>query len=147
MGSEEPKARLEWIEFVELIPGQRIENSDKHWRPQMKRALLVPAALCLAATAALAADNSSKADSAIATFQSVAKDAGKLKIYCEMSDVMDKAGDNPDDATEAKIDGFVKQLGPDFQTAWDAGDDMDEDSPDGKKLDAALDDLSSKCQG
>ena len=112
----------------------------------MKLALLVPAALCLTAAAALAAD-SSKADSAVATFQSVAKDAGKLKIYCEMSDIMDKAGDNPDDATEAKIDGFVKQLGPDFQTAWDAGDDMDEDSPDGKKLDAALDDLSSKCSG
>jgi hypothetical protein len=113
----------------------------------MKRALLVPAVLCLAATGALAADNSSKADSAIATFQSVAKDAGKLKIYCEMSDIMDKAGDNPDEATETKIDDFVKQLGPDFQTAWDAGDDMDENSPDGKKLDAALDDLSSKCQG
>jgi hypothetical protein len=141
------QTRLERIGIGELIPGPRIETAHKHRRPQMKRALLVPAVLCLAATGALAADNSSKADSAIATFQSVAKDAGKLKIYCEMSDIMDKAGDNPDEATETKIDDFVKQLGPDFQTAWDAGDDMDEDSPDGKKLDAALDDLSSKCQG
>jgi hypothetical protein len=60
---------------------------------------------------------------------------------------MDKAGDDPDDATEAKIDGYVKQLGPEFQSAWDAGDNIDENSPDGKKLDAALDDLSNKCPG
>jgi hypothetical protein len=111
----------------------------------MKRALLIPAALCLTAAAAVAADNPT--DAAVATFQSVAKDPGKMKLYCEMSAIMDKAGDDPDDATEAKIDGYVKQLGPEFQSAWDAGDNLDEDSPDGKKLDAALDELSNKCPG
>jgi hypothetical protein len=109
----------------------------------MKRALLIPAALCFTAAGAIAADN--PIDSAIATFQSVGKDPGKMKLYCEMSAIMDKAGDDPDDATEAKIDDYVKQLGPDFKTAWDAGDNVDESSPDGKKLDAALDDLTNKC--
>ena len=39
----------------------------------------------------------------------------------------------------------MKQLGPDFGTAWNAGEGVDESSPDGKKLDAALDELASKC--
>jgi hypothetical protein len=109
----------------------------------MKRALIVSTALCLTALAALAAD--SKVDSAVATFKSVEGDAGKLKIFCEMSAAMDKAGDNPDAAADAKIDGYMKQLGPDFGTAWDAGQGVDEKSADGKKLDAALDELGSKC--
>jgi hypothetical protein len=111
----------------------------------MIRALLASSAVCLTALGALAADN--KIDSALATFKSVEGDAGKLKIFCEMSAVMDKAGDDPDDAAQAQIDGFIKQLGPEFQTAWDAGDDLDENSPDGKRLDTALDALGDKCPG
>jgi hypothetical protein len=111
----------------------------------MIRALVVPAAVCLTTLAASAADD--KVDSAVATFKSVAGDAGKLKIFCEMSAVMDKAGDNPDAAAEAQIEGYVKELGPDFETAWDAGDGIDEDSADGKKLNAALDELGDKCSG
>jgi hypothetical protein len=109
----------------------------------MKRPLIVSTALCLTALAAFAAD--SKVDTAVATFKSVEGDAGKLKIFCEMSAAMDKGGDNPDAATDAKIDGYMKQLGPDFGTAWNAGEGVDENSADGKKLDAALDELGSKC--
>ena len=109
----------------------------------MKRPLIVSTALCLTALAALAAD--SKVDSAVTTFKSIESDAGKLKIFCEMSSAMDKAGDNPDAAADAKIDGYMKQLGPDFTTAWNAGEGVDQNSADGKKLDAALDELGSKC--
>jgi predicted Zn-dependent protease len=112
----------------------------------MKRAVLPIAALCLAATAALAAGNP-MTDAAISTFQSVAQDPAKMKLYCEMSAVMDKAGDNPDEAAEAKIDTYVQKLGPDFQSAWDVGDNVDENSPDGERLDAALDQLTNKCPG
>ena len=109
----------------------------------MKRPLIVSTALCLTALATLAAD--SKVDSAVTTFKSVESDAGKLKIFCEMSSAMDKAGDNPDAAADAKIDGYMKQLGPDFTTAWNAGEGVYQNSADGKKLDAALDELGSKC--
>jgi len=109
----------------------------------MKRPLIVSTTLCLTALAAFAAD--SKVDSAVATFKAVEGDAGKLKIFCEMSAAMDKAGDNPDAAADAKIDGYMKQLGPDFGTAWNAGEGIDENSADGKKLDAALDELGNKC--
>jgi hypothetical protein len=109
----------------------------------MIRPLLVSAAVSLTAMTALAAD--SKVDSAVATFKAVENDAGKLKIFCEMSATMDKAGENPDAAADAKIDGYMKELGPDFATAWNAGEGVDESSADGKKLDAALDELGNKC--
>jgi hypothetical protein len=109
----------------------------------MKRPLIASTALCLTALAALAAD--SKVDSAVTTFKSVESDAGKLKIFCEMSSAMDKAGDNPDAAANAKIDGYMKQLGPDFATAWNAGEGVNENSADGKKLNTALDELGNKC--
>jgi hypothetical protein len=111
----------------------------------MMRTLLVSAAVCLTAVAAAAA--TSTTDSAVATFKSVGGDAGKLKIFCEMNTAMDKAGDNPDAAAEAQIDGYVKQLGPDFESAWNSGDNIDENSPDGEKLNAALDELANKCSG
>ena len=109
----------------------------------MIRPLLVSAAVSLTAMTALAAD--SKVDSAVATFKAVENDAGKLKIFCEMSATMDKAGENPHAATDSKIDGYMKELGPDFATAWNAGEGVDESSADGKKLDAALDELGNKC--
>ena len=109
----------------------------------MTRPFLISAALCLTAITALAAE--SKIDSAVTTFKSVEGDAGKLKIFCEMTAAMDKAGDNPDAAADAQIDGFMKQLGPEFTTAWNAGEGVDENSADGKKLDAALDELGNKC--
>jgi hypothetical protein len=112
----------------------------------MKRAVLASAALCLVATAVVAAVNPTT-DEAISTFKSVAQNPDKMKLYCEMSAVMDKAGDDPDDATQAKIDSYVQKLGPDFQSAWDAGDNVDENSPDGERLDAALDQLTNKCPG
>jgi len=39
----------------------------------------------------------------------------------------------------------MTQLGPDFQQAWDAGSELEENSEDGKAYNAALDTLSGKC--
>ena len=39
----------------------------------------------------------------------------------------------------------MKQLGPDFEKAWSAGDDLTEASPDTKVYQAAMDDLMNKC--
>jgi hypothetical protein len=39
----------------------------------------------------------------------------------------------------------MKDLGADFETAWNASDGIDENSADGKALNAALDDLMGKC--
>ena len=109
----------------------------------MTRPLLACAVVCLTAVAASAADP--KVESAISVFKQVEGDPDKLKIFCEMSDVADAQGDKEDAAADAKIDGYLEQLGPDFETAWATSEEVDENSPSGKLLDAALDALGDKC--
>jgi hypothetical protein len=40
---------------------------------------------------------------------------------------------------------LVDQLGADFKDAWNAVEEIDENSPDGKALNSALDQLEKKC--
>jgi hypothetical protein len=110
---------------------------------RVTRAILGCVVVCLTAVAATAADP--KVDSAIGVFQQVGSDPDKLQIYCEMSDFADAQGDAEDPAADAKIDGYLEQLGPDFETAWETSDEVDENSPDGKRLEAAFDELDGKC--
>ncbi len=107
------------------------------------RLIATAAGICLLAFAAQAANP--KVESASKVFQSIAADPAKVKTYCEMSKVMDSAGEKPDQAIDAKIQGYMKQLGPEFEQAWDAGNELDENSEDGKTFNAALNTLSSKC--
>jgi hypothetical protein len=109
----------------------------------MKRILVTCMAVSLGACPGFAA--SPKIDAAVKTFKAVSADAGKLKTYCAMTKVMDAMGDKQDAAAEAKIQGFLKQLGSEFETAWNASNDVDEKSADGKAINAALDDLTGKC--
>lgn len=92
---------------------------------------------------ALAADP--KVDSAIKVFKTVSADAAKLKTFCEMTKVMQQAGEKEDKAADAKVDGLMKKLGADFEKAWAAGDGLTETSADGKAFNAAMDDLMGKC--
>jgi hypothetical protein len=112
--------------------------------PNMNRVLATCVIVSLSSCPSFAA--SPKIDGAIKTFKSVAADAGKLKVYCEMKKTMDAAGDKADAAADEKVDGYMKELGPDFQAAWNTGDDLDENSADAKALYAALDELSGKCK-
>jgi hypothetical protein len=112
-------------------------------RSSNMRMLSALAAACLFAFPALAADP--KIDAAAKVFQSLGGDPAKVKTFCEMTKVMDSAGEKEDPATDAKIQSYIKQLGPDFETAWNAGSDVDENSVDGKVYNAALESLTSKC--
>ncbi len=109
----------------------------------MLRALISSVSLCLLSTVVFAGD--ANVDSAIMVFKQTEADASKLKTYCELTKTMDTAGDKEDAATDAKIDGYLKQLGPDFETAWNTGESVDEGSADGKAFSAMLDELASKC--
>lgn len=109
----------------------------------MKRLLLIGAALSLTTVAAVAADP--RVDQAVRAFRSVGYDQSRLKTYCEMSDVVEKQGDKDDDASEAALDPYLDRLGPDFEQAWETNGDIDENSADGKRLSAALDELDNKC--
>ena len=107
------------------------------------RALIAVLALGLATAPALAA--SPKIEAAVKTFKAVAANPAKLRTYCAMAKVMERMGEKEDKAAEAEIDRYLQQLGPDFQTAWDAAEGVDENSPDGKVYFAAMDELEEKC--
>ncbi len=109
----------------------------------MKRFVLAGIVACLGAYGALAL--SPKIDSAIKTLRAVTADSARVKTFCDMTKAMDAMGDKEDAAEEAKITGMMKQLGPDFAAAWDAADNLDDDSEDGKAYNAAMDDLAGKC--
>jgi len=100
-------------------------------------------ALGFAFTPALAADP--KVDASVKTFMAVGEDAGKLKTFCAMLKAMDAAGDTPSPEAQSQIDGYTKELGPDFVAAWGAGEELDETSEDGKAWGEALDALATKC--
>jgi len=109
----------------------------------MKPVVFAAVVACLAASPVLGA--SPQVDAAIKTFKAVAADPAKVKIFCDMSKAMDEAGDKPTPAADAKINGFMKQLGKDFETAWAAAEGLNDASPDAKAYNNALDELSGKC--
>jgi len=109
----------------------------------MKRILMAYVAVALGASAVLAA--SPEVEAAIKTIQSVAADAGKLKLFCTLNDLLQSAGEKDDPELEKRADDIIKQLGPDFEAAWDVGNELDEDSADGMEFFAAVDMLAEKC--
>jgi hypothetical protein len=101
-------------------------------------------ALALLAMPALAA--SPKVEAAIKTLRAVAADSNQLKTFCALME-LEKVGDKQaDPKTEAAIDGHVKRLGTEFQSAWEVVENIDENSPDGQAIDAVLDELDDKCR-
>src|SRR5262245_31936776 len=110
----------------------------------MKRILMAYMAVALGASAVLAA--SPNVEAAIRAIQSVGADAGKLKLFCALNDVLQTAGEKDDPALEKQADDIIKQLGPDFEAAWDLGNELDEDSADGMEFFAAVDTLAEKCR-
>jgi len=109
----------------------------------MKRVLVASLAVCLAAAPAFAA--APKVEAAVKVFKAVGADSAKLKTFCAMMKAMDSLGEKANPAVEKQIDGYMKQLGTDFEAAWTTSDGIDENSADGKVLNAALDELAGKC--
>jgi hypothetical protein len=107
------------------------------------RALTAAMTLFLVTTSALAANP--KVENALKVLQDISRDPVKMKTFCEMMVIGEKKGDKEDAVLEAQIDKLANQLGPAFKAAWDAIDDIEENSPDGKVLAAAIDQLEEKC--
>jgi hypothetical protein len=101
------------------------------------------AAICLGTPTAMAA--SPKIEAAVKTFKAVAADPARLKLFCAMNAALDDAAEKKDKAAAAKIPALMKQIGPDFESAWNAGEDVDDDTPDGKVFVSAIDELADKC--
>ena len=106
--------------------------------------LIVAAALSVAAGVTLAA--SPQVETAIKSIEAVGNDAGKLKLFCDLNKLLQEAGDKEDAATQKQIEDLITKIGSDFGAAWDVGDELDENSPDGQAFYAAVDTLAEKCQ-
>ena len=107
------------------------------------RALAAAITLFLVTTPALAA--SPQVEAHVKVFQAVGADANRLKTFCEMMQIDEKMGEKEAPALNAEIDKLLNQLGADFKAAWNAVEGIDENSPDGKVLNAAADRLEDKC--
>jgi len=110
----------------------------------MKRILIASAAIAIAASTVPAA--SPAVDLAIKTIESVGADAGKLKIFCNLNKLLQETGEKDDPAIQKQVEDLVAQLGPEFSAAWDIGDELDENSPDGQEFYGAVDSLAEKCK-
>jgi hypothetical protein len=106
--------------------------------------LIAGAALILCAGVAQAA--SPQVETAIKAIEAVANDTGKLKLFCDLNKLLQEAGDKEDTATQKQIEDLITRIGADFGAAWDVGDELDENSPDGQAFYAAVDTLAEKCQ-
>jgi len=99
--------------------------------------------LFLVTIPALAA--SPKVEAAVKVFQAVGADANKLKTFCEMMQIEAKMGEEEDPVLNAQMNKLLDQLGAEFKAAWNTVEEIDDDSPDGKVLNAALEQLEDKC--
>jgi len=88
---------------------------------------------------------SPRVDAAVTVFQAVGTHANRLKTFCEMMQIDERMGEKEAPALKAQIDKLLDQLGADFKDAWNVVEDIDENSPDGKALNSALDQLENKC--
>ena len=107
------------------------------------RALAAAITLFLVTTPSLAA--SPQVEAAVKVFEAVGADANRLKTFCEMMQIDEKMSEKEGPAVKAEIDKLLDQVGADFKAAWKAVEDIDENSPDGKVLNAAADRLEDKC--
>ena len=91
---------------------------------------------CLISTAALAVD--AKVQSAITVISAAASDPAKLKTYCEMSDVLDAAGDKEDNAAKEAKGKHMKKQGKAMVKSGEAkGDAAEEMEKSGNKVEKA----------
>jgi hypothetical protein len=111
----------------------------------VKSVLLLIATVILLATPVFADE---KTDAAIKALQALETDSAKLAPFCAIVKDMSNLGEGDDAESndlEAKMEEYLKSLGPDYALAWSLGENLDPSSPESAALDAAFDHLEDKC--
>jgi hypothetical protein len=110
----------------------------------MRRILVACVVVAFGAGVAPAA--SPPVDAAIGKIQAATADAGKMQVFCELDAAVEAAPEDKEDpAVEKRIEGLVGQLGADFAAASNVGEELEEESSDGKEFIAALDAIGETC--
>ena len=88
-------------------------------------------------------------ESALKAFTDTGNDAERMKTFCAMNRAMNATTDESDtkamEAADKEIQAYLEKLGPEFKAAWELGVESDPESPDGQKLNAAIEALEAKC--
>ncbi len=89
------------------------------------------------------------AETITSTIEATAADGSKVKAYCAMAAKINDIGDDEKKAEAAgdEIDGYFKELGAEFEAAWNAGQDAAPDSAEAKAFEEAMTKLDDKCGG
>lgn len=101
------------------------------------------------APAAPGAPAAISAEAITSAIDATAADESKVKAYCAMAKKLAEIGDDEQKAEAAgdEIDTYFKSLGPDFEAAWNSGQDAADGSPEAAAFDAAMTKLDDKCGG
>jgi hypothetical protein len=97
---------------------------------------------------AVEAPTTEEVDAAVATINTVGEDQAKVDGYCAISNEMEGIAETDEAKLEevgAKMDAYLTSVGEDVADAFATADDVDPESEDGQKIDAALSALEEKC--
>jgi protein-disulfide isomerase len=85
--------------------------------------------------------------------QAISSDKAKVKTYCDigkLQEQMEQAEQKKDtkavDALSAKADAMAKQLGPDYEKVMGGLDQIDPNSPEGRRYGALFQPLFKQCK-
>lgn len=98
--------------------------------------------------AAVEAPTTEEVDAAIATLNTIGEDPAKIEGYCALSNEMESVAEGDEAKAEevgAKMDEYLVSLGEEVMAAFETAEDVDPESDDGRKIDAAFEALEAKC--
>lgn len=112
----------------------------------MRIVLPVAISLLILGSAAHAADP--KIEAAVKVFEQTAATPEKLAAYCAMAKKAEEVGEDEAkaEAASAEMEGYFKTLGPEFEEAWAAGDNLEDGAADLEVLDNAMTKLDEACK-
>jgi hypothetical protein len=88
-----------------------------------------------------------KVDAAVRALDAMEADAGKMQGYCAIIKEIFAAGEDEEkgEELEAKMEQYLTSLGPEYASAWELGEALQEGSAEAAKLEAAFERLEDKC--
>ncbi|MGF1619691.1 MAG: hypothetical protein ACFCUR_03655 [Rhodomicrobiaceae bacterium] len=98
--------------------------------------------------AAVEAPTTEEVDAAVTTINTFAEDPAKTEGYCAISREMEGVAEDDEAKAEevaTKMDEYLISHGEEIAEAFATAEDVDPESEDGQKIDAALDALEQKC--
>lgn len=110
----------------------------------------LPIAICCVLAVSPATANQ-QVDNAKRVFAEVGSDPEKLGTYCAMLDAMYAMNGNEADPErragyEKAYDSLITTLGPEFRSAWEAGDSLAGDATGAKEYRVASEELEARCR-